>query len=96
MTTELQHAVYKSIESKKSFQKISAKRRILVSKKAWAARIGVVGFGFFLVVFNIHIGLQLQEPLIIYSDILPLYGILYLQLDGSSTKIPQLEKLAMH
>ena len=78
MTTELQHAVYRSIEKKKSFQKISPTRRILVSKKAWVARLGVVGFGFFLVVFNIHIGLQLQEPLIIYSDILPLYGILYL------------------
>lgn len=78
MTTELQNAVHASIESKRSFQKISIKRRILVSKKAWIARICIVSVGFSIVLYNINLGLQLEDPLIIYADILPLYGILYL------------------
>ncbi len=78
MTTELQHTVYKSIENKKSFQRISVTRRILVSKKAWLARICVVTFGFVIVIYNINLGIQLEDPLLIYSNILPLYGILYL------------------
>lgn len=78
MTTELHQSVFRSIEDKKSLQKINAKRRILVSKKAWIARICVVTFGFMVVAINFNMGLQLDDPLIIYSDLLPLYGIMYL------------------
>ena len=78
MTTELQHIISNSIENKKSFQKISAKGIIIVSKKAWVARTSVIIFGLFLIANNIHIGMELDEPLLVYSNLLPIYGMLYL------------------
>lgn len=78
MTTELQDTIYSSIGKKKSQQRISEKGRIIVSKKAWATRAGVVSLGFVLILINIQIGLRLDDLLIVYSNILPLYGILYL------------------
>ncbi|HZS73839.1 MAG TPA: hypothetical protein VFA69_04970, partial [Candidatus Nitrosotalea sp.] len=61
MTTELQDAIYSSIGKKKSQQRISQKGLIVVSKKAWATRAGVVSFGFFLILINIQIGLRLDD-----------------------------------
>lgn len=78
MTTELQHIISNSIENKKSFQKISTKGIIRVSKKAWVARASVIIFGLFLIANNIHIGMELDEPLLVYSNLLPIYGMLYL------------------
>ncbi len=78
MTTELQNTIYSSIANKKSQQRLSEKGLIIVSKKAWATRIGVVGLGFALILINIQIGLRLDDLLIVYSNVLPLYGILYL------------------
>lgn len=78
MTVELQDVVYSSIANKKSGQRLSTKGLIIVSKKAWMTRISVVTLGFFLIAVNINIGLQLDDMLIVYSNVLPLYGILYL------------------
>ena len=78
MTTELQQVISNSIANKKSFQKISKNGIIIVSKKAWAVRIVVIVFGLCLIGNNMRIGMDLGEPLLIYSNLLPLYGMLYL------------------
>ncbi len=78
MTTELQGNLYKQIQNKKSGQRISKRGIIIVSKKAWTTRVVVLICAGIIVAYNIHLGLELEEPLLVYSNLLPIHGIAYL------------------
>lgn len=77
MTLDLQNELHRNIEDHKCGQQISKRRIIQISKKAWAVRAGILVFAFLVVAYNIHLGIKLEEPLLIYANILPLHGILY-------------------
>lgn len=53
-------------------QRISEDRRILVSRKAWAARALAFSGMISLLAYNLNIALALNDPLIFYSILMPL------------------------
>lgn len=78
MTLDFENNLQKNIQSQKSGQQISKCFIIHVSKKAWAIRIGILTMASLVVGYNIQLGIELEEPLLIYANLLPLHGILYL------------------
>ncbi|MEW5840391.1 MAG: glycosyltransferase family 2 protein, partial [Thermoproteota archaeon] len=61
-----------------SLQKTSSTGRIVTTKKGWALRIAtIVGMGLILF-FTLKTGIEMQDPLLIFSNIMPLHSILAL------------------
>ncbi|MEM3084839.1 MAG: glycosyltransferase [Nitrososphaerales archaeon] len=59
-------------------QQIAKSGRIKVSKKAWSVRfVALLGASFF-VAYNILLGLEVKDPFVIYSTLLPLHSVAYL------------------
>lgn len=61
-----------------SSQQVSESGRILVGKKGWAVRITTISVMSLIVVFTIVGGMQLGDPLLIYSTLMPAHAILIL------------------
>ncbi|GKS67815.1 glycosyl transferase [Nitrosarchaeum sp.] len=62
----------------KPAQKFSANGKIKVSKKGWSIRIGTLGGIAFSMAYTILLGVQLNQPLVIFSSILPMHSFLVL------------------
>ena len=58
-------------------QRLSDKGRIVISKKAWVARMAMVIGVTFVMIYNLQRGLELGDPLIVYSTLMPLHALLY-------------------
>ncbi|MEO9276527.1 MAG: glycosyltransferase [Nitrososphaera sp.] len=78
MTLVPQSELEQGIQQNCSNQQITADGKIRVSKIAIMVRIGILVGLAYVIVNNIELGFALGEPLLIYSNILPLYGMLYL------------------
>lgn len=78
MTLEFENYLQKNIQNHKCGQKIAKSGVIKISRKAWAIRIGILISASLVVAYNIQLGIELEEPLLIYANLLPLHGILYL------------------
>lgn len=56
-------------------QRLSSDGKILVSRKAWAVRIGtIVGIAIFMA-YNLYEGSKLNDPLIVYATLMPLHAL---------------------
>jgi hyaluronan synthase len=58
-----------------SKQRISRSGRILVSRKAWAFRICFIIFMLAFMGYNINFALQIGDPLIVYSTLMPVHAL---------------------
>jgi hyaluronan synthase len=59
-------------------QRISKSGRILVSKKAWMVRAGLIVGMILFMLYNINVALTIGDPLIVYSTIMPIHAIIVL------------------
>src|SRR5690606_14605955 len=57
-------------------QQVSPEGKIKVGKKGWVLRIiTIIGISL-IAIYNLYEGLQLQDPLIVYSTLMPLHALL--------------------
>lgn len=78
MSKQSFQTVQQKVENQKSFQKISKSGIIYVSIKGWIARFIILALASLAVAINIQIGLELNEPVLLYANILPIQAMLYL------------------
>jgi hyaluronan synthase len=50
--------------------------RISVSKTAWAVRIAALATIVFMITYNLYEGMRLQDPLIVYSTLMPVHALM--------------------
>lgn len=77
MTLEI-HSRTDLLENRKCGQRLSKDGKIKVSKKGWAVRLFTIISVCIVIAYNIKAGIDLDEPLIIYSNLLPVHSILVL------------------
>ncbi len=75
MTLEFENYLHRNIQNQKCGQRISQRGIIQISKKAWVVRTSILVFAGVVVAYNIKLGIELGEPLLIYSNLLPLHGL---------------------
>lgn len=71
-------SVQKRIQTQKSHQTVSPRGIIQISKKGWVCRLIILGFACLAVSYSIKLGIDLEEPALLYVSLLPIHGILYL------------------
>lgn len=59
-------------------QRISKSGRILVSRKAWTLRAGMLAGLILFMVFNVSLALSIGDPLIVYSTLMPIHAVIVL------------------
>ena len=72
----------------KPAQTISKNGKIKVSKKAWSIRIFTLGGIAFAMIYSILLGIQLNQPLVVFSSILPMHSFLVLSVGWFFYKNP--------
>lgn len=77
----------KGIQNKTN-QKITPTGRIHVNKKGWPIRIIALGGIIFAIYYSINLGYELQQPLLIFSVILPIHSFLILLIGWTFYKNP--------
>ncbi len=65
----------KQILHRKSRQRLSNDGKIMVSKKGWVVRIATLTGITLFMVYNLYQGSQLNDPLIVYSTLMPLHAL---------------------
>src|SRR3990172_812128 len=78
MSQLLINNVQQKIQSQKSYQKISKHGRIILSKKGWFIRFVILSLAVLAIIINIQIALELEEPLLLYVNLLPIQAMMYL------------------
>lgn len=73
MATVMEH-----LEKQKSGQRINEHGRIQISKKGWLIRLGIISVSLAAVGYSIQLALEMNEPLLVYVNLLPLHGIIYI------------------
>ena len=71
-----------------SKQRISKTGRILVSRKAWVARLSMLSALVFFMIYNIALALTVDDPLIVYSTLMPLHAIVIFVISWCFFKSP--------
>ncbi|MEW6603163.1 MAG: glycosyltransferase [Thermoproteota archaeon] len=74
-----------------SLQRISKDGRILVSRKGWFVRIVTITAIAMMVGFTLYGGLQIGDPLVVYSTIMPFHSIVVLGIGWFLYKSPTKE-----
>ena len=64
------------IQHKRCGQRLSKDGRIIVSKKGWIARITTLVGITLVIAHNLYQGLQLRDPLVAYSTLMPIHALL--------------------
>ena len=78
MRTHVHQDVQKRIQVVKTNQLITEKGIIKIKSHQWFARFAILGLACFAVAISIQIGIELNEPALLYVSVLPIHGILYL------------------
>lgn len=78
MTLEIRSSLQNNIQNTKCNQRVSNDGRIQTSTKAWFLRaVALVGITL-LTTYNLQQGLELRDPLIVYSTLMPLHALIIL------------------
>ena len=80
-------------ENPKVGQQITKTGKIHVSKKGWIVRIVTIVIVTIVIIYNIKMGLDLDEPLIVYATLLPFHSILILALGWIFYKNPAIGEI---
>ena len=78
MSQLLDDTVQQKIQGQKSYQKISEHGKIVISKKGWVIRYVIISLAGFAVAINIQIAFDLEEPILLYVNLLPLQAMMYI------------------
>src|SRR5574342_241707 len=78
LTLENQNTIQQKIHDERTFQKISEKGRIQTSRLAWMLRIVTLTGISLMIIYNLQQGIELNDPLIAYSTLMPLHALIVL------------------
>lgn len=78
MSQLLTDTIQQKIQKQQSFQKISEHGKIIVSKKGWLIRFVILSLAGLAIAINVQIALDLEEPLLLYVNLLPLQAMMYI------------------
>lgn len=78
MSKQVHQDVKKRLQAVKTNQKVSERGIIKISYHQWLARFAILGLACLAVAISIQIGIELNEPALLYVSVLPIHGILYL------------------
>src|SRR5574338_795345 len=59
-----------------SSQKVKSSGRIATKKKAWIVRITALSIVTYVIFFNLQNGLEMDDPLVVYSTLMPIHALL--------------------
>ncbi|MGI0026836.1 MAG: glycosyltransferase family 2 protein [Nitrosopumilaceae archaeon] len=60
----------------KSSQRIAKNGRIITKKKGWIVRILAIALIIYVIIFNLQQGIELDDPLVIYSTLMPVHALM--------------------
>ena len=78
LTLEIQNNFLQKIQNEKTGQKISERGRIETTRRAWVLRIATLSGISLMITYNLQQGLELNDPLIVYSTLMPLHALIVL------------------
>ena len=76
VTVESKPSLTPQVPYQKCHQQLSNDGKIIVSKKAWAVRISALIGLSLAITYNLHQGLALGDPYVVYSTLMPLQALL--------------------
>lgn len=71
-----------------SSQKVKSSGRIATKKKAWIVRIAALSIVTYVIFFNLQNGLEMDDPLVVYSTLMPIHALLIMSVGWFFYKNP--------
>ena len=84
-----------TIQRQESGKSLSQEGRIKIKKRGWLIRISAIIVLTFVIWYNVQQGMELNDPLIVYSTLMPAHALFILAIGWFLYKIQPKEKWVM-